>query len=153
MAKIDLCSLNHAMIAGLLIAQLTLGQAPAASAVQEGTAGTAQVPPKPETVAPHVVSKSEPEYSEEARHARVNASITLKLVVRPDGTVDQVRVARAAGFGLDESAVECVKTWRFAPGIKDGKPVPVQAMVEVNLLFPREEVRQVERMLPTSPVP
>jgi TonB family protein len=151
MKKIELRSLNHAVIAGLLIAQLTLGQAPPAKAVQESTAGTAQDPSNSKTP-PHVVSKSEPEYSEEARHARVNASVTLKLVVRPDGAVDGVRVARAAGFGLDEQAVECVKTWKFAPGMRDGQAVPVQAAVEVNFrLSTKENQGQNARLTFTLP--
>ena len=152
MERINLGSLKYAVIAGLLMARLTTGQAPASSTVQGSVAGTPQAPPKPEMVAPHVVSKSEPEYSDEARHARVNASVTVKLVVRPDGTVDQVRVVRAAGFGLDESAVECVKTWRFAPGIKEGKPVAVMAMIEVNFrLLLKENQGQQARLTFTLP--
>ena len=34
--------------------------------------------------------------------------------------------------GLDEKAIEAVQKWRFKPGVKDGKPVPVAATVEVN---------------------
>jgi TonB family protein len=95
--------------------------------------------PKPQVSAPHVVSKSEPVYNEEARLARVNATVSLTLVVRPDGIPDRVRVLRPAGFGLDEAAVECVKTWRFAPGMKDGEAVPVQAMVDVNFRVTTKE--------------
>jgi periplasmic protein TonB len=36
------------------------------------------------------------------------------------------------GMGLDEKAIEAVSKWRFRPGYKDGKPVPVQANVEVS---------------------
>jgi len=112
----------------------------------------AQEPPKYETSAPHVVSKSEPEYSEEARRARVNATVLVSIVVLPDGTVDKVRVLRPVGFGLDESAVECVKTWRFAPGIKDGKAVPVAARIEVSfMLLMKENQGQHVRLTFTLP--
>jgi len=35
------------------------------------------------------------------------------------------------GLGLDEKAVEAVRSWRFDPATKDGKPVAVQIDVEV----------------------
>jgi len=35
-------------------------------------------------------------------------------------------------MGLDEKAIETVRTWRFAPAMKDGLPVPVQVSIEVN---------------------
>jgi TonB family protein len=151
MKKIDLRSFKHAAIAGLLIAELTHGQAPPANAVQEGTAGTAPEPPKA-AITPHVVFKPEPEYNEEARRARVNADVALKIVVRPDGTVGNVRVLRPVGFGLDEDAVECVKTWRFVPGTRDGQPVPVEAGIEVSFrLSTKENQGQHARLTFTLP--
>jgi len=35
-------------------------------------------------------------------------------------------------MGLDQSALETVRTWRFEPGTKDGQPVPVWMYIEVN---------------------
>ena len=32
--------------------------------------------------------------------------------------------------GLDNEAVKTVKLWRFQPGTKDGKPVPVRVAIE-----------------------
>jgi len=81
---------------------------------------------------PRVLSKVEPDYTEEARRAKVNASVTLKVIVRPDGSVGDIRILRAAGFGLDDNAIECVRTWQFAPGTKDGKALSVVATIEVN---------------------
>jgi TonB family protein len=82
--------------------------------------------------APRVISKNEPEYSEAARKARLEGTAIVVLVVNEDGTLRNVRVPRPLGLGLDEKAIETVRSWRFAPGQKEGKPVPVIATIEVN---------------------
>ena len=81
--------------------------------------------------APRLIFKIEPEYSEEARRAKYQGSVTLRVVVDERGAVRHVEVARPLGLGLDEKAVEAVRQWRFQAGRQDGKPVPVWAVVEV----------------------
>ena len=56
----------------------------------------------------------------------------LYLVVGPDGKPRDIRVLRTLGLGLDEKSIEAVRTWRFEPAMKDGKPVAVQISVEVE---------------------
>lgn len=82
--------------------------------------------------APVPISKPEPEYSEEARKAKWQGSVILSLVVDDKGMPQDIKVLRKLGMGLDEKAVEAVMKWRFKPGMKDGKPVPVQATIEVT---------------------
>jgi periplasmic protein TonB len=82
--------------------------------------------------APVPIFKVEPEYSEEARKAKFQGTVLLAIVVDTDGKTRDIRVLRALGMGLDEKAIEAVAKWRFRPGYKDGKAVPVQANVEVN---------------------
>lgn len=82
--------------------------------------------------APKPIFDPEPEYSEEARKAKYQGTVVLSLVVGPDGIPRDISVNRSVGLGLDEKAIEAVKTWRFDPGKKDGRPVAVYANVEVN---------------------
>ena len=82
--------------------------------------------------APRVIYQPDPEYSEEARKAKYQGTCVLWLVVGPDGRPRDLRVARSLGLGLDEKAIEAVKTWKFEPAMKDGKPVAVQINVEVS---------------------
>jgi TonB family protein len=93
---------------------------------------------------PRVISKTDPEYSEEARRAGVNATIVLSLVVNENGEPEDVRIERGAGFGLDEQAVQCIQTWRFEPGTKDGKPFKAATHIEVNFSL-LEKGRQNQR--------
>jgi periplasmic protein TonB len=82
--------------------------------------------------APVPVYRPEPEYSEEARKAKWQGAVLLELVVDANGVPQDIKVVRSLGLGLDQKAIEAVQKWRFKPGQKDGKAVPVSANIEVN---------------------
>jgi TonB family protein len=82
--------------------------------------------------APRVLSSPSPDYSEEARKNKYQGVVVLMLIVDSNGKPRDVRVARSLGMGLDQKAIEAVRTWRFSPAMKDGSPVAVQMAVEVN---------------------
>ena len=82
--------------------------------------------------APVVVFQIEPQYSEEARKAKVSGVVVLDFVVDSSGHAGNFHVVRGTGLGLDEKAIEAVQQWRFKPGTKAGIPVPVRATVQVN---------------------
>jgi protein TonB len=81
--------------------------------------------------APQVLSMVEPEYSEEARRARVQGAVVLYIEVGPQGKAQNVRVVQQLGLGLDERAIEAVMKWKFRPGSQNGKPVTTSARVDV----------------------
>jgi protein TonB len=82
--------------------------------------------------APRTLYAPDPEYSEEARRAKFQGSVLLALIVGPDGNPRDLHIMRSLGLGLDEKALDAVRTWRFEPARKDGVPVAVQISVEVN---------------------
>lgn len=82
--------------------------------------------------APIVIYRVEPIYSEEARKAKHQGVVVLWTVVRKDGSLEILRVVRSLGLGLDESAVNALRQWKFRPGTKDGVPVDVAVNVEVS---------------------
>jgi TonB family protein len=82
--------------------------------------------------APVPVSRTEPEYSEEARAAKWQGTVLLQVVVNENGVPQNIAVIRPLGLGLDQKAIEAVQKWRFQPGVKDDKPVPVVANIEVS---------------------
>src|SRR5450432_3323467 len=81
--------------------------------------------------APRALYTPEPEFSEEARKAKYQGVVVLNIVVGTDGRVHNPRVVRALGMGLDEKAIEGVKTWKFDPSKKDGRAVAVEMNIEV----------------------
>lgn len=74
----------------------------------------------------------EPDFSEEARKAKYQGVVVLAAIIGPDGKPRNIHVVRALGMGLDEKAVERVKTWLFEPGKKNGTPVAVAMNLEVD---------------------
>ena len=82
--------------------------------------------------APVVIYRVEPLYSEEARKVKHQGVVVLWAIVRRDGSLEILKVVRALGLGLDESAINALKQWRFRPGMKDGVQVDVALNVEVS---------------------
>jgi TonB family protein len=88
-----------------------------------------------EIVAPRVLSEVKPRYTEEAMRARIEGSLTLEAVVLPTGMVGIVRVIKSLDPGLDEQAIKALRQWRFAPGTRSGKAVPVLVSVEMSFVL------------------
>jgi periplasmic protein TonB len=82
--------------------------------------------------APIPIYKPEPPYSEEARKAKYQGTVVLYIVVDSQGNVNDARVVKPLGLGLDEKAVDTVRTWKFTPAKRAGVPVTVRVMVEVS---------------------
>jgi TonB family protein len=67
-----------------------------------------------------------PNYPSEARAEGVEAEVKLELVVSATGVVENVRVVRRAGHGLDDAAVVAARQFRFSPAVKQGHAVRVR---------------------------
>jgi periplasmic protein TonB len=83
---------------------------------------------------PRIIHEEKPNYTGEAMRAKVQGAVLLEAVVLPDGTVGPVQVTRSLDrvFGLDLEAMRTVKHWRFMPGLRGGKPVPVRVAIEMT---------------------
>lgn len=83
---------------------------------------------------PVLIRQVQPEYTDEARAARVQGTVVLRLEIDPAGKVAHtgIRVVRSLGLGLDEKAIEAVQQWTFKPATKNGVPISTPATIEVN---------------------
>jgi protein TonB len=88
----------------------------------------------PGVTSPRVVKEVKPEYTEEAKKARIQGTVVVEAVVKTDGTVGDVKVTRSLDteYGLDAQAVKAARQWLFEPGKKDGKAVPVRVAIELT---------------------
>ena len=85
--------------------------------------------------APRLIREVKPTYTSDAMRARIQGMVRLQAIVLPDGSVGNARVVRSLDdrFGLDDEAVKAIKQWRFEPGRREGRAVPV--IIEVELFF------------------
>jgi periplasmic protein TonB len=82
--------------------------------------------------APQVIHQVDPDFTEQARAARLQGQVTIQLIVDSNGNPEDMQVVHHLGMGLDQKALEAVQQYRFRPAMYHGRPVPVRLIVEVN---------------------
>lgn len=88
--------------------------------------------PQQVTTKARILSRSEPQYTEEARRAQVSGTVVLRGVFAADGTVQNMLVLRSLPHGLTEAAVRAARRIKFVPATKDGRPVSQIIQIEYN---------------------
>jgi TonB family protein len=88
--------------------------------------------PIPGITMPKPVYTPAPQYTDAARRAKQRGSATVAFRVGEDGLVKNVCIAMASRDDLGMSALKTVRTWRFQPAMRDGKPVPYDMSTEVT---------------------
>jgi TonB family protein len=79
-----------------------------------------------------IVFKPSPEYTDEARSARIEGTVTLDLEFSAAGDVRVLRIVRGLGHGLDEAAERAALRIRFKPAQSDGRAVDSRATVHIT---------------------
>ena len=79
-----------------------------------------------------IVFKPTPEYTDEARSARIEGTVSLELEFTAAGDVRVLRVVRGLGHGLDEAAQRAALRIRFKPAQSDSGPVDSRATVHIT---------------------
>jgi TonB family protein len=85
----------------------------------------------PGVTPPRVIKQVNPHYSTD-HGVRAVGSVLIALVVSSKGMPKEPRVVKGLDKDLDESAVDAVKEWRFAPAQKDGKAIAVRVSVQIE---------------------
>ena len=93
--------------------------------VYEVGLGSDVIPPKP-------VYQPNPEYVDKARREKINGVVVLAMIVTAEGKVRDVKVIKGLDPGLDKQAIAAIRTWKFEPATKAGKPVAVHLKTEVD---------------------
>jgi TonB family protein len=79
-----------------------------------------------------LLSKPEPQYTEEARRNQISGTVVLRVIFSSTGEVVQIRAVHTLPFGLTERAIAAARRIEFLPAIKGGQPVSVAMQLEYN---------------------
>jgi TonB family protein len=95
-----------------------------------------------------------PLFAEEAMKAKFTGTVKVSFVVGLDGKPDRMEVTQRLGLGQDEAVIAALREWRFEPGRKGGKAVPVEAeLVATFRLRSFHASRLAYSSAPLSPPP
>ncbi len=78
-----------------------------------------------------ILEKPRPDYTPEARAARIEGEVLLEVVFTAGGEVRVRRVRQGLGHGLDENAVAAARRIRFRPATAGGRAVDFEAIIRV----------------------
>ena len=84
------------------------------------------------STSPVLLYKEEPEYSDEARKAKVQGVVILMAEVDASGRLRKIMIVQPLGLGLDEKAAAAAARWRFRPALANGRPVAASVTIEVS---------------------
>ncbi|HET9400123.1 MAG TPA: energy transducer TonB [Candidatus Acidoferrales bacterium] len=78
-----------------------------------------------------ILDKPKPEYTADARSAKIEGDVVLQVVFKADGQIQVLGVKQGLGHGLDESAEKAAQKIRYKPAISNGQPVDFPATVHI----------------------
>ena len=79
-----------------------------------------------------LLSKPEPQYTEDARKNQITGTVVLKVVFQSNGSVSNIRTVSGLPYGLTERAIAAARQIKFVPATKDGHPVSMWMQLEYN---------------------
>jgi TonB family protein len=99
--------------------------------IQDVRIGDGRLIPNGIVIPPRLVSRSAPEYTDEARQRHIEGSVRVQAEFDIQGNFRVIRILKGLGFGLDEKALIALSNWRFIPAYKNGARVSVIAEIDV----------------------
>jgi len=85
---------------------------------------------------PKVVSRPEPDVPREAQLVGQSGRESFVVFVDEQGSAAVVGFTRILQYGLEETTIAVVKNWKFAPAMKDGKPLAVRIPMFIDYKLP-----------------
>ena len=84
-----------------------------------------------ELAMPVPVRKVDPKYPPDLIEQNVQGEVVLYAIVRADGSVDSIQVARSLDPQLDANSKSAFAQWKFQPASKSGAPVDLEVIAHI----------------------
>lgn len=84
------------------------------------------------TTRARVISKPEPQYTEEARRSGITGTVILRVVFSRTGQVTNIHAVQSLSAGLTERAISAARQIRFVPATRNGQAVSMYMQLEYN---------------------
>lgn len=78
-----------------------------------------------------ILYKPKPVYTDEARRLHVEGEVLMEVTFSANGRLQDMRVVRGLGHGLDEAAQRAAAQIKFRPARRDGQPLDSTAFVHI----------------------
>ncbi len=86
--------------------------------------------------APVLLEAANPGYTDEAKKKKIEGDCIVTVVVNEKGDVVEPTIKKSLDKGLDASAIEAAKYFKYKPGTKDDQPVRVRLDLTFNCVLP-----------------
>ena len=96
---------------------------------------------------PEVLYYTDPFYTRAAREKKIEGLVTIEGAFDVKGCMKVVRVVKTIGFGLDENALDALRSWRFSPAKRNGEFVDAIAEIDIDFSLataPRAEYDDIQ---------
>jgi TonB family protein len=75
----------------------------------------------------------QPKYTDDAVLHKFQGTMTLKMIITPEGRAEEIEAVKPLPYGLTERTVKIVKKWKFKPATgPDGKLAEVREKIEIG---------------------
>ena len=85
---------------------------------------------------PRPYRRLRPSYPDSAARADAEGTVDVLADLDKEGEVTRVEVARWAGFGLDQAAIDTARQLHFFPAMRNGIAIPMRVLLRYNFRRP-----------------
>ncbi len=98
--------------------------------------GIIELPVGFDATPPQATWRPDPAYTDEAIRHHVDGIVVVSFLINAEGDVTDVELkSPPLGYGLDEGVLGTVRTWKFRPAMRNGRPVPVRVGFKMTFRY------------------